>query len=131
MPEYPPLPLREVAPLPQLGSDKPIPPTGIGSNWTDEDTQRQITYALLHATDWGQSRDIKNHPGLKETNPILGKHPHDDKVDAYFATTGLGHVAAALLLQDPQLRKLFQMGTIGMEGMVTNKNAKIGLGYKF
>lgn len=32
-----------------------------------------------------QTRDIKNHSNLQEENPILGKHPSDEKIDLYFS----------------------------------------------
>lgn len=35
--------------------------------------------------------DIKNHPNLVETNPLLGQHPSDARVLGYFAATGTLH----------------------------------------
>lgn len=143
--QYPPLPPRQNAPLPQLGSDHPIQDvgmwdqsaqaindSGVAKNWTGDDSKRQIVYAMLHGLDWGQTRDIASQPGkYKETNPILGPHPHPDKVNAYFGATGLGHVATALLLSDPKWREMFQKGTIGLEAGVTKGNANLGLRMKW
>jgi len=40
---------------------------------------------LFIVADWGQTRYIAMHEdAFHETNPILGGHPHRDKVDAFF-----------------------------------------------
>ena len=103
------------------------------SNWSDEDTQRQLSYLLLHGVDWGQTKTIARNPNKwSETNPILGKHPSAGDVDKYFALTGLGHVGLSLLLSDPKWRKLFQNLTIGLEAGVTGRNKfHLGIGTDF
>jgi hypothetical protein len=34
--------------------------------------------------DLKQTLDIKNHPGMYEMNPILGRNPSDDSIKTYF-----------------------------------------------
>ena len=58
-----------------LSSEKPIPPL----EWA---------YQGAAIADMMTTLDIKNHPNLQEENVILGPHPSDGKVLAYFAATG-------------------------------------------
>jgi hypothetical protein len=75
--------------------------------------------------------DIKNHPNLQELNPLLGAHPSDGKVLAYFAGTGLLHWAITRELvresvPAPIVQTWEALG-IGLEvGMVAH-NYSIGL----
>ena len=107
--------------------------SGLSQNWSNEDTQRQLAYFLLHGIDWGQTKTIARNPDkYYERNPILGRHPSAGAVDKYFALTGLGHAGLSLLLSDPTYRKWFQNLTIGLEAGVTGNNKfNLGIGTDF
>jgi len=62
--------------------------------WSTADKQREFVYMALHLMDWAQTRNIaRNSDKWREINPILGEHPSEDKVDAYFAVMALAHIA--------------------------------------
>lgn len=95
-------------------------------------SQRELGYLALHGIDWAQTRSISKNPQfLHETNPILGEHPSVGKVNNYFLATGLAHALIANQLP-PELAKIFQYGTIGLEAGVTGRNKfKFGIGMTF
>ncbi len=101
--------------------------------WTKQDTLWQMAYLSVHLTDWGQTLDIAaqcRSGAYYETNPVLGRCPSAQKVNAYFLTTALLHSGIAHALP-PKYRRIFQAGTISMQiGYVTN-NANIGLKWRF
>lgn len=63
--------------------------TGCGNvrPWTKTELALAGTALLVMCIDWGQTRDIKNHPGYHEVNKILGKHPTDQRINLYFPIT--------------------------------------------
>ncbi|MBI1755049.1 hypothetical protein HY250_01825 [Candidatus Azambacteria bacterium] len=73
------------------------------------DFTRQIELArFLHylQEDWHQTRDLKNQPGTYETNPILGRHPSDGKIDLYFAGCYMVQHFLATRLPEPYASSL-------------------------
>lgn len=102
------------------------------SGWTTEDTARQLASLGLLGADWAQTRTIAKNPGLfSETNKILGEHPSVGRVNNYFATSIIAHQLLANQLP-PELRKILQYGTIGLESGVTGRNKfKFGVGMTF
>jgi hypothetical protein len=99
---------------------------------TSDKNKLEALYLLLHGADWAQTRTIAKNPDLyHETNPLLGQHPSVGKVNNYFLATGLAHALLADKLP-PNLAKLFQYGTIGLETGVAGKNRfKLGIGMSF
>jgi hypothetical protein len=101
--------------------------------WTERDTAWQIAYLAAHIADWGQTRDIASQceQGLYyETNPILGRCPSHQWVNAYFLGTALLHAGVASALPS-KMRRLFQAGTLAMELNYVSNNANIGLRINF
>ena len=101
--------------------------------WRKQDSAWQATYFLVHAADWGQTRDIARQcqqGPYYETNPVLGECPHITKVDYYFLGTALLHYGIARALPRTY-RRLFQAGTIGMQMGYVGNNASIGLNIRF
>lgn len=94
--------------------------------WTNRQLVQQATLTLLLAADWAQTRDIKNHPNLREANPILGPHPTDDQVDRYFATAVIGHATIAHLLPH-EWRDAWQLVWIGVEANTVARNYRLGV----
>lgn len=85
----------------------------------------------LFLTDWAQTRNIARNPNTyHEQNSILGEHPHPDKVDAYFALTGLAQLYLANKLPE-KWKDTFQNLMIGVESGAVSNNVKLGIKAKF
>ncbi|HFE37957.1 MAG TPA: hypothetical protein ENK06_06005 [Gammaproteobacteria bacterium] len=101
--------------------------------WSKKDTYWQSAYFLTHLADWGQTLDIANQcssGSYYETNPVMGKCPSAQTVNAYFAATALIHYGVAHMLP-PKYRRMFQIGTMGMQLSYIANNASIGLNLNF
>lgn len=83
-----------------------------------------------YVVDYRQTLDIKNHPGMYETNPILGKHPSDVRVRNYFIASGLTTLGVTYLLPK-QLRPYLIGGVLTLEIGVIDHNKHIGLRTNF
>lgn len=73
------------------------------------------------ALDCAQTLQIKYHQGHSEVNPILGPHPGDAKVVAYFAV----HIAVQEVVYRWAPRSIstpLSIGTIVIEGMWIDNN---------
>jgi hypothetical protein len=80
--------------------------------------------------DYAQTRDIKNHPELYETNPLLGENPSDTRIRNYFIAAGLAHVGIAHLLPRPY-RMPWQMGWLTLQVINMQNNHRLGLRLEF
>lgn len=99
--------------------------------WMYTDTKREAVYLTFHTIDWLQTRTIAHNPDKwHEQNAILGKHPSIDRVDRYFALTGLAHIAVAYYLPS-EYRKAFQYITIGIEMGIVAHNLSVGVEVRF
>ena len=101
--------------------------------WSKKDTYWEAAYLTTHLADWGQTLDIASQCGsgnYYETNPVMGKCPSVQTVNAYFIGTALLHYGTAHMLP-PKYRRMFQAGTIGMELSYIANNASIGLNINF
>ncbi len=101
--------------------------------WSEKDSIWQTAYLATHIADWGQTRDIASQcesGGYYETNPVIGRCPSKDWVNTYFFTTALLHTGIARLLPS-KYRRMFQVGTLGMELSYIANNARIGLSVEF
>jgi len=88
----------------------------------------RLEAAMLAAglVDYGQTRDIRNHPGMYETNPLLGRNPSDARIRNYFLLAGTAHVAVTRLLPRAY-RPYWQWSTLAVEVGVVAHNYHIGL----
>ena len=99
--------------------------------WSDADKTREAIYLTLHVADWGQTLDIAKHPNLyTEENNVLGECPSAKRVNTYFATTALLHIAVVHFMPS-SWRAAFQYSTIAMESGVIIKNNSVGIGINF
>ena len=101
--------------------------------WSKKDTYWEAAYMATHLADWGQTLDIASQcesGAYYETNPVMGKCPSAQTVNAYFIGTALLHYGVAKALPR-KYRRMFQAGTIGMELSYITNNASIGLNVKF
>lgn len=105
----------------------------VANAWSKKDTYWQAAYFATHLADWGQTLDIASQCGsgaYYETNPVMGKCPSAQTVNAYFAATALLHYGVGHMLT-PKYRRMFQAGTIGMQLSYIANNASIGLNVNF
>mgnify|MGYP006863133829 FL=1 len=101
------------------------------AGWTRADTYRQVGVVGLSGIDWLQTRKIAQNPDRwYERNPVLGRHPSIEKVDAWFAGTIAVNTAVAMILP-PGWREGWQYVSIGWEGTMVGNNMSIGLGIGF
>lgn len=98
--------------------------------WTTEDSYREAAYLGLLAVDWAQTRSFLRDPKYYETNPLLGSHPSQGKIDAAVVLTGLAHVYIARIIPE-KYRAPFQYVSIGIEGGAVVHNFSFGVKVKF
>lgn len=99
--------------------------------WDKADTQREITWQLIHVIDWGQTVDIAKNPSrYREINPLLGEHPSVDDVNRYMVASSLTHYLISRSLK-PKYRKYWQYVTIGMTSTLIVHNYSVGLRMNF
>lgn len=97
---------------------------------SDKEIRNELIFAGTLLLDYAQTKDIKNHPGHYETNPILGRHPSDDRIALYFVAAGLGHYAVTKALP-PEWRPAWQYGWIALEVLTILKNRQVGVNFAF
>lgn len=105
------------------------------STWTKETRYSEYAYQTVHAVDLVQTLDIKNHPGLRETNWFLGEHPSDGKVAIWYVGTAVGHgfVTSAFEREGaPEwMKRTWQSITIGDAVNAVYGNYRLGLRVSF
>jgi hypothetical protein len=100
------------------------------SEWTSSDSVRQRIVLTTFYADYLQTKDIKNHPGMYERNPILGAHPSNRRIGGYFVLAAASHSYIAYRM-NPEMRRNFQYATIALQVAVILHNKRIGLNYEF
>ena len=108
-----------------------ISTTTQAQSWTAEEQAWAATAGTFLLADWATTRYGTRHwhQGYYETNPIMGRHPHQDRVDLHFLMV----IPAVYLFADylPAYRREFLMGVTAIElGYVAN-NLQIGWQIKF
>lgn len=101
-----------------------------GEPLSSSEWQREGAFLALGLIDYGQTRDIKNHAGMYETNPLLGRNPSDARIRNYFLASGVAHLGITYLLPR-QYRSAWQWGTMAIELGVVAHNYSIGLRMAF
>ena len=91
---------------------------------------REAVFFAFGLLDYGQTMDIKNHPGMYERNPLLGENPSDVRIRNYFLGAAATHAAITYLLPR-QYRPTWQWGTMLLEVGVVAHNYSIGLRVDF
>ncbi len=114
--------------------------SGFGERWSKTDYALEGIWEVLHIIDWGQTRDIENHPGVYETNFWMGHHPSHQTVDLYMGGWAVLHpvithwIPKKITIADDYeipLRSVFQGISIGATGGCVVKNFRLGLEFKF
>lgn len=110
-------------------------------DWSITDTYRESAFVALSIIDWRQTMDIAKHPQtcganqkcdseLVETSEILGEHPSNAQINAYFSLGITAHVIVALLLPE-NFRAPWQAAGIVLEGYYVAHNFRVGLSASF
>jgi len=99
--------------------------------WTAEERAWGVAAGTFLLADWATTRYGSRHwdEGYYESNPVLGRHPHQDRVDLHFLIA----IPAIYLFADyvPAYRREFLMAITAIElGYVAN-NLRIGWHIKF
>ena len=81
--------------------------------------KKEYAFQAIHAIDLAQTLYASNNQDrFIEANPILGKHPNNESVIMFFATTGIAHTAVTMYLMDhhPEYVSLWENTTIYIKG---------------
>jgi hypothetical protein len=104
-------------------------------NFFTSQPKLEFVFDAALAADMLTTADIKNHPGLVETNPILGQHPSDAKIAGYgLAAAGLHAAVTYELVSQGVPRAIintWELLGIGIETGYVAHNYKLGLRIKF
>ena len=100
--------------------------TAQAQSWTTEERAWAATAGTFLLADWATTRYGSRHwdEGYYESNPILGRHPHQDRVDLYFLLA----IPAVYLAADafPEHRTLILQIVSGIELVAVGNNLRIG-----
>jgi hypothetical protein len=107
--------------------------------WKTDDTIVEGMYMVSHAIDMGTTLDIENHPGLYETNPLMGRHPSRDRIYAVMGADFIIHPLISYLLPESWVvagydlhpRRNWQAITLGMSMGLVQHNFQAGLKINF
>lgn len=95
----------------------------------------EYVFFAAEAADMLTTLDIKNHPELRETNPILGDHPSDGKVISMCVGAALIHSAITYEFVDNNVPKpiirAWEYISIGVETGFAVHNYSLGLRFRF
>jgi len=100
-----------------------------GQPWSPQDTILEGTTLAALACDWAQTSNI--HRGdWHEINSILGRHPEQSTINAYFLASAALHVVIADQLSG-KWRTAWQCAWIGAEVTTVQRNYKLGIRLNF
>jgi hypothetical protein len=105
-------------------------PSAHADDWTTGQKAAEAGYLAAVVVDWHQTREGQATPGMRETNPVLGDHPSNAKVNAWF----IGSNVAQFLIADAlpsDLRNYWLTAGIVFEFSVVKNNKEIGLKVQF
>ena len=98
--------------------------------WTTTDKAMESAYIALDVIDWRQTQDIARHIDRYETNPALGMHPNNARINTWFAAGLIVQPLIADALPDTW-RKVWIGAGIALEGAMVGSNKHLGLSFKF
>ncbi len=110
------------------------------AEWFRPLTEKQKTfeavYVLVTCIDWAQTKEFRAH-GVKESNPILGEEPSQERVDTLIFLGIVSHVLFTWALPTEEWKDRFQGITFFFELEAVAHNyshgwgPKISIQYKF
>lgn len=99
------------------------------SEWTPDDTARQVALTALICVDWMQTQEIVKD-SHEEMNPVLGKHPSMKRVNITIGSAIVLSFIIAKMLPS-KYRKWFQFIVIGAESAAIYNNYRRGISINF
>ena len=94
--------------------------------WSTTDKALAAAFVVASVADWRQTREITKYEGVYETNPFLGHHPSNRRIDTYFVVSRLLTLGAAHFIPSGY-RTAFLAGNVVVQLWYTTNNARIGL----
>ena len=107
-----------------------LPSLCCAGGWSTKDTILEAVSEGLTVVDWGQTNNIRDHSGMIELNPILGRSPSRGAVNAYFGTWLAIHPLISYVIPS-EYRTIWQSIYIGVELTAVGSNYKSGLRLSF
>ncbi len=99
--------------------------------WDRSDKILLISSLIATVIDWRQTNYIAGHPErYGECNPILGRHPSQDKVHLYFAAATASSVLIAYVLP-AKYRKIWLSGQLLLSLSCVVNNVGVGIGIRW
>lgn len=96
--------------------------------WTDQEKLLGATALTLHAMDIAQT-SYGMRQGYRELNPLIGSHPHEDKLAAIFLASAIG--AYWFLDEVQEHRKVTLYAIIGVKSIIVGRHIGMGLKVRF
>jgi hypothetical protein len=104
-------------------------------NFITTQPKLEFVFDAALAADMLTTADIKNHPPLIETNPLLGQHPSDGKIAAYGLGVAALHAAITYEMVSQGVPKpivtAWELIGIVVEAGYTAHNYRLGMRIKF
>jgi hypothetical protein len=111
-------------------------PIARAGNFFSTMPKSEYVYDAFELADISTTLDIKNHPNLYETNPLLGRHPSDSAIFA--EGIGLGIIGHALVTHElvayhapSWVIDTWEDVSIGVEAGYTANNLSYGLQFTY
>lgn len=95
------------------------------AEWSQTKTAREMVFAAALTNDWRQTLHIAETPWRRESNKLLGRRPHRDNVNIYFAGCLVGHALVAYALPE-NYAKIWQGVWTSIENNSSDNNVKVG-----
>jgi hypothetical protein len=108
-------------------------PARAWSDWSDSDRALFISSSVAMTADWATTRYAARNDwpdGLYETNPILGKYPHQDQVDLYFVTMLISNYFIADYFKGNNRTFYLAIRTV-THGAAAQNNVSLGMRLQF
>jgi len=96
--------------------------------WTEQEKLLGTVALALHATDVAQTT-YGLRQGYHEMNPLLGRHPHEDKLAGFFVLSSLA--TYYFLDTHPEHRKVSLYAIIGFKSILVGRHMEMGLKVRF
>lgn len=96
--------------------------------WTEQEKLLGATALTLHAMDVAQT-SYAMRQGYRELNPVIGSHPHEDKLAAIFVASAIG--AYWFLDEVQEHRKVTLYAIIGVKSILVGRHIGMGLKVRF
>jgi len=97
--------------------------------WSTRDYALEIAKGVVHAIDWRQTRWATQN-GYEEMNPVIGRHPSTERVDAYFLGTQILHPIITHYLPS-RWRPIWQSFSLGFNCATVGHNIRVGIGIRW